>query len=64
MRHLKLKEVSEMVFAYMRENHVDLLVAYSRVNTVLREANPHTFTEVKNYLFNSDIPLKYASKEI
>lgn len=64
MRHLKLKEVSEMVFAYMQENHVDLLVSYSRVNSILREANPHTFEQVKNYLFNNDLSLKYIQKEV
>lgn len=64
MRHLKLKEVSEMVFAYMQENHVDLLVAYSRVNSVLRDANPHKFEQVKSYLFNNDMSLKYTKKEV
>jgi hypothetical protein len=64
MRHLKLKEVSEMVFAYMQENKISLIRAYSHVNSVLKEANPHTFEQVKNYLFNSDLSLKYINKDL
>ena len=64
MRHLKLKEVSEMIFVYMKDNNVDLLTSYNQVNLILKEANPHTFEQVKNYLFNNDLSLKYIEKEL
>ena len=53
MRNLKLKEVSEMVFRYMQDNHVDLLTAYKNVNSVLLDANIFDFETIKNYLFKN-----------
>lgn len=55
MRNLKLKEVSEMVFRYMKDNHVDLLTAYNHVNFVLNNANIFDFETIKNYLFKNPI---------
>lgn len=57
MRNLKLKEVSEMVFLYMQDNHVDLLTAYEEVNNVIKNINIFTFEQVKNYLFNNNLSL-------
>lgn len=53
MRNLKLKEVSEMVFRYTQDNHVDLLTAYKNVNSVLLDANIFDFETIKNYLFKN-----------
>ena len=55
MRNLKLKEVSEMVFRYMQDNHVDLLTAYKNVNSVLLDANIFDFKTIKNYLFKNPV---------
>lgn len=53
MRNLKLKEVSEMIFRYMQDNHVDLLTAYNHVDLVLKDANAFSFETIKNYLFKN-----------
>ena len=53
MRHLKLKEVSEMVFRYMQDNQVNLLTAYEQVVSVLQEGCPFDFETLKTYLFHN-----------
>lgn len=51
MRNLKLKDVSEMVYRYSKENQVDLFTAYEYVDDVLKSANIFEFDTVKGYLF-------------
>lgn len=55
MRTLKLKEVSEMVFQYMQDNHVDLLTAYNQVTFALGDANNYSFETVKQFLFKNPL---------
>lgn len=62
MRNLKLKEVSEMIFRYAQDNHVDLLTAYYQVNLVLQEGNPFDFNTIKQYLFDNDMTLILKEK--
>lgn len=62
MRNLKLREVSEMVFRYMQENHVNLLTAYEQVSSVLQEGCPFDYETVKKFLFHNDISLIYKDK--
>ena len=62
MRNLKLREVSEMVFRYMQENHVNLLTAYEQVSSVLQEGCPFDYETVKNFLFHNDMSLIYKNK--
>lgn len=59
MINLKLEEVSEMVFRYMKDNQVDLLTAYKQVEDVIKNTNNFTYEQVKNYLFNNDMTLIY-----
>ena len=59
MINLNLEEVSEMVFRYMQDSHVNLLDAYEQVESVIRDTNNYTYEEVKSYLFNNDMSLKY-----
>lgn len=54
MRNLKIKEVSEMVFRYMTDNHINILTAYEHVSNVLQEGNPYSFEDIKAYLFHND----------
>lgn len=51
MRSLKLKDVSEMVYRYSKENQVDLLTAYNEVDNILKNANTYEFERIKDYLF-------------
>ena len=62
MRNLKLREVSEMVFRYMQDNHVSLLIAYNQVDSVLYEGNPFDFKTIKQYLFDNDMSLTLKNK--
>ena len=62
MRNLKLKEVSEMIFRYAQDNHVDLLTSYNQVSLVLHEGNPFDFDTVKQYLFDNDMSLLLKEK--
>lgn len=63
MINLKLEEVSEMVFRYMQDNHVNLLEAYNQVESVIKDTNDYTYEEVKSYLFNNDMSLKCDEKQ-
>lgn len=58
MKNLSLDEVSEMVFRYMQDNHVDLLTSYNQVDRVIKNINCFTYEQVKTYLFNNDMLLK------
>lgn len=62
MINLKLEEVSEVVFRYTKDNQVDLLTAYNQVENVIKDTNNFTYEEVKSYLFNNDMSLKYGEK--
>lgn len=55
MRNLKLREVSEMVFRYMKDNQINLLTAYEQVSSVLQEGCPFDYETVKTYLFHNDM---------
>lgn len=57
MRNLKLKEISEMTFRYMKDNQTDLLTAYNQVNNVTKNMHNFTFEQVKKYLFTNDMTL-------
>ena len=59
MINLELKEVSEMVFRYMKDNQIDLLTAYNQVENVIKDTNNFTYEQVKNYLFNNNVLLIY-----
>lgn len=54
MRNLKLKEVAEMVYKYMKDNNTNLLTAFENTNVVLGKANPYTFEQIKQFLFKTD----------
>lgn len=62
MINLKLEEVSEMVFRYMKDNQVDLLTAYNQVENVIKDTNNFTYEQVKYYLFDNDMSLKCDEK--
>lgn len=62
MKNLKLKEVSEMVFRYSQDKHIDLLSAYKKVDDIIENVNCFTYEQVKTYLFNNDVPLTYKQK--
>lgn len=62
MDNLKLSEASEIVFRYMRDNHIDLLTAFNQVNSVIKNMNVFTYEQVKNYLFNNDMLLICGEK--
>lgn len=62
MRNLKLKEVSEMVFRYTQDNHVNLLTAYDQVASVLQEGCPFDYETVKTFLFHNDMNLIVKEK--
>lgn len=55
MINLDLKEVSEMIFQYMQEKHIDLLTAYEEVCIVLKERCCFDYETIKQYLFHNDI---------
>lgn len=57
MRNLKLKEISEMTFRYMKDNQTDLLTSYNQVNDVTKNMHNFTFEQVKKYLFTNDMTL-------
>ena len=62
MKALKLEEVSEMVFRYMQDNHVNLLTAYEQVSLVLYEGCPFDYETVKNFIFHNDMTLIVKDK--